>query len=61
MGQCYSSSSSTHGGHCSGDHAQTSSSLRKRRVLMAREQRSRFYIKRRCIIMLLCWQKYGKY
>jgi hypothetical protein len=31
MGQCYSSSSSsTQGGHSSGDHDQTSSSLRKR-------------------------------
>ncbi|KAF8043379.1 hypothetical protein BT93_A1654 [Corymbia citriodora subsp. variegata] len=26
---------------------------------MVREQRSRFYIARRCIVMLLCWHKYG--
>ncbi|CAN6698870.1 unnamed protein product [Malus baccata var. baccata] len=27
---------------------------------MIREKRSRFYIARRCVVMLLCWQKYGK-
>ncbi|CAN1122247.1 Small polypeptide DEVIL 17 [Linum perenne] len=25
-----------------------------------REQRSRFYVARRCVVMLLCWHKYGK-
>ncbi|KAJ6935113.1 hypothetical protein NC652_010196 [Populus alba x Populus x berolinensis] len=62
MDRCYSpsSSSSTQGGHGSGDHDQTPSSLRKRWLLRAREQRCRLYIMRRCIIMLLCWQKYDK-
>ncbi|KAL3723676.1 hypothetical protein ACJRO7_035789 [Eucalyptus globulus] len=27
---------------------------------MVREQKSRFYIARRCIVMLLCWHIYGK-
>ncbi|KAI4295902.1 hypothetical protein L6164_035898 [Bauhinia variegata] len=34
------------------------SSLKKRCLTAAKEQRSRFYILKRCIIMLLCWQKY---
>ncbi|PON43922.1 DEVIL-like protein [Trema orientale] len=34
------------------------SGLKKRCVEMAKEQRSRFYIFRRCITMLLCWHKY---
>ncbi|KAL9392769.1 hypothetical protein Peur_016689 [Populus x canadensis] len=63
MDRCYSplSSSSTQAGHGSGDHDQTpNSSLRKRWLLRAREQRCRLYIMRRCIFMLLCWQKYDK-
>ncbi|KAJ6999480.1 LOW QUALITY PROTEIN: hypothetical protein NC653_010249 [Populus alba x Populus x berolinensis] len=49
MDRCYSpsSSSSTQGGHGSGDHDQTPSSLRKRWLLRAREQRCRLYIMRR--------------
>ncbi|CAA7403536.1 unnamed protein product [Spirodela intermedia] len=30
-------------------------------LAVAKEQRSRFYIIRRCVVMLLCWHKYGKY
>ncbi|KAJ4777827.1 hypothetical protein LUZ62_062084 [Rhynchospora pubera] len=26
-----------------------------------KEQRSRFHILKRCVVMLLCWHKYGKY
>ncbi|KAI4298700.1 hypothetical protein L6164_032227 [Bauhinia variegata] len=37
------------------------SSLKKRCLAAAKEQRSRFYILKRCIIMLLCWQKYEQY
>ncbi|XWS45614.1 hypothetical protein CRYUN_Cryun15aG0151400 [Craigia yunnanensis] len=29
-------------------------------LAMVKEQRSRFYIPRRCLVMLLCWHKYGK-
>lgn len=37
-----------------------SSSFRKRSAGMAKEYRSRFYILRRCVAMLLCWHKYAK-
>ncbi|KAJ1427189.1 hypothetical protein SESBI_09847 [Sesbania bispinosa] len=37
------------------------SSLKKRFLKRAKEQRSRLYILKRCIIMLLCWQKYEQY
>ncbi|KAK7245863.1 hypothetical protein RIF29_40716 [Crotalaria pallida] len=36
---------------------QEASSLKKRFLKGAKEQRSRLYILKRCIIMLLCWQK----
>ncbi|XP_064958288.1 small polypeptide DEVIL 17-like [Musa acuminata AAA Group] len=29
-------------------------------LAVAKEKRSRFYILRRCVVMLLCWHKYGK-
>jgi len=29
-------------------------------LAVAREQRSRFYIFRRCVAMLICWHKYKK-
>jgi len=29
-------------------------------LALAREQRSRFYIFRRCVAMLVCWHKYKK-
>ncbi|KAJ7550716.1 hypothetical protein O6H91_07G114100 [Diphasiastrum complanatum] len=32
----------------------------RRIYALMKEQRSRFYILRRCIVMLLCWHKYGK-
>ncbi|KAG2243374.1 hypothetical protein Bca4012_015696 [Brassica carinata] len=28
-------------------------------LMMVKEKRSRFYIARRCILMLLCWHKYA--
>ncbi|EOY28713.1 Uncharacterized protein TCM_030235 [Theobroma cacao] len=61
MGQCHSAPSTgddeiDQRGHC---EETTTSSLKKRCLTMAKEQRSRFYILRRCVIMLLCWQKYG--
>ncbi|WOK98801.1 hypothetical protein Cni_G07513 [Canna indica] len=30
-------------------------------LAVAKEHRSRFYIMRKCVVMLLCWNKYGKY
>ncbi|KAK4583806.1 hypothetical protein RGQ29_021794 [Quercus rubra] len=29
-------------------------------VAILKEQRSRLYIARKCVVMLLCWHKYGK-
>ncbi|KAI9165377.1 hypothetical protein LWI28_012959 [Acer negundo] len=29
-------------------------------VSTVKEKKSRFYIARRCAVMLLCWHKYGK-
>lgn len=37
------------------------SSMKKRFLKRAKEHRSRLYILKRCIIMLLCWQKYEQY
>lgn len=34
-------------------------SFKKRCVAMAKEYRSRFYILRKCVVMLLCWHKFG--
>ncbi|KAG5024003.1 hypothetical protein JHK82_019895 [Glycine max] len=57
MDNCYPtppSSSSTQARHsCEDDEA---SSLKKRFLKRAKEHRSRLYILKRCIIMLLCWQ-----
>nr|VDD47924.1 unnamed protein product [Brassica oleracea] len=38
-----------------------SSSLERNRgcLAMVNERRSRFYIARRCVLMLLCWHKYA--
>ncbi|KAL4628375.1 hypothetical protein ACJW30_05G173500 [Castanea mollissima] len=57
MGHCYSAPSSTEEHNCD----EEDSSVKKRCLAMAKEKRSRFYILRRCIIMLLCWRKYEKY
>ncbi|KAG5569741.1 hypothetical protein H5410_059507 [Solanum commersonii] len=35
------------------------SGFRQRSLTMVKQQKTRFYILRRCIIMLLCWQKKG--
>ncbi|XP_042479277.1 small polypeptide DEVIL 17-like [Macadamia integrifolia] len=55
MGQCYSATSANE------QHSEEDSSLRKRCLAKAKEQRSRFYIIRRCVVMLLCWHEYGEY
>ncbi|CAL5183913.1 unnamed protein product [Lathyrus oleraceus] len=57
MDHCTSTlSTSTQPTHCA-EH----SSLKKRFLDKAKEQMSRIYILKRCIIMLLCWQKYDHY
>ncbi|XP_062148499.1 small polypeptide DEVIL 10 [Alnus glutinosa] len=35
------------------------SGLRKRCLLMAKQQKTRFYILRRCVSMLLCWHDHA--
>ncbi|CAN4096365.1 unnamed protein product [Withania somnifera] len=33
--------------------------FRQRSLTMVKQQKTRFYILRRCIIMLLCWQSHS--
>ncbi|RAL37229.1 hypothetical protein DM860_004151 [Cuscuta australis] len=35
------------------------SGLRKRCLTVAKQEKTRFYILRRCIMMLLCWQNHS--
>ena len=51
---CYSTPSSS-------TQAEEASSLKKKCLKAAKEHRSRLYVLKRCIIMLLCWQKYEQY
>ncbi|KAL3754472.1 hypothetical protein ACJRO7_001671 [Eucalyptus globulus] len=37
-----------------------SSSLARRCMAVAKEQRTRLYIVRKCVLMLLSWDKYGE-
>ncbi|OMO83443.1 hypothetical protein COLO4_22503 [Corchorus olitorius] len=67
MGQCASAGAATSRGRrpddcsCGGVVVSVSESERLQGCLaMVNERRSRFYIARRCIVMLLCWHKYGK-
>jgi len=39
--------------------ASNRSSFTRRCSSLVKEQRARFYIMRRCVSMLLCWDKYG--
>ncbi|KAJ0963624.1 hypothetical protein J5N97_028746 [Dioscorea zingiberensis] len=34
-----------------------SRSFRHRCIVLVREQRARFYILRRCVVMLVCWRE----
>lgn len=43
------------------ERAEGSVTDKMRCLAVAKEHRSRFYIFRRCLVMLLCWPKYGKY
>ncbi|URD90693.1 DVL family [Musa troglodytarum] len=56
MGQC----ASLRRRHGEGD-SEPAPAGKKGCLAVAREHRSRFYILRRCVVMLLCWHKYGKY
>lgn len=55
MGQC----SSSRGTKASG-RWERRASFKERYVAVAKEKKARFYIFRRCVVMLLFWNKYGK-
>ncbi|GMI93302.1 ROTUNDIFOLIA like 6, DEVIL 17 [Hibiscus trionum] len=66
MGQCRSVPSSPsaagdveEGRREDDDGRETCSSLKNKCLTMAKEKMSRFYILRRCVVMLLCWHKNG--
>lgn len=48
------------GGSSSSSSSSSSSRRRGSRWAVVREHRSRFYIFRKCIVMLIMWHKYGK-
>ncbi|KAE9612924.1 hypothetical protein Lalb_Chr05g0212131 [Lupinus albus] len=59
MGQCtFRRTDNNSGGICSREGS-VYSERQRCFVLMVKERKSRFYIARRCIIMLICWHKYG--
>ncbi|XP_022753821.1 uncharacterized protein LOC111302146 [Durio zibethinus] len=39
--------------------SQKSSSISRKCSSLAKEQKARFYIMRRCVAMLVCWHKHG--
>ncbi|XWS71669.1 hypothetical protein CRYUN_Cryun03dG0158200 [Craigia yunnanensis] len=39
--------------------SQKSSSISRKCSSLAKEQKARFYIMRRCVAMLVCWRKHG--
>jgi len=60
MGQCASRRKIHSGGELGGggDGGESVNSQRHGCFAMVKEQKSRFYIVRRCIMMLICWHKY---
>lgn len=61
MGQCTSKQRGGGGGGLDGNCGGCVETTRRGCMSIVREKRSRFYIVRKCIVMLLCWHKYGKY
>ncbi|RYQ81183.1 hypothetical protein S83_014646 [Arachis hypogaea] len=64
MGQCASrrtNNNNNNNGGISGGGGYVHSERHQGCFAMVKEHKSRFYIARRCIVMLLCWHKYGKY
>ncbi|EEF41956.1 small polypeptide DEVIL 13 [Ricinus communis] len=56
-----SSSSSNNNNKCPlpRSYSQKSSSISRKCSSLAKEQKARFYIMRRCVAMLVCWHKHG--
>lgn len=64
MGQCASRGGTSHrggGGRRRGDSASDYIPRRHGCFGIIKEYKSRFYIARKCVVMLICWHKYGKY
>ncbi|CAH8344973.1 unnamed protein product [Eruca vesicaria subsp. sativa] len=61
MGQCSSTTKMRRKRRREEEEGYRESSAEKSRgcLAMVNERRSRFYIARRCILMLLCWHKYA--
>lgn len=57
MGQCVSGQREG----CESCDGSASCSERHGCLAAVKERRSRLYIARKCVVMLLCWHKYGKY
>ncbi|CAN1282768.1 Small polypeptide DEVIL 18 [Linum perenne] len=47
------------GGSGNGRFLQKGSSITRKCSNLAKEQKARFYIMRRCVAMLVCWHKHG--
>jgi len=54
-----SSSTSNNSGNLSRSYSQKNPSIGKKCTNIAKEQKARFYIMRRCVAMLVCWHKHG--
>ncbi|KAL5706309.1 hypothetical protein ACHQM5_024496 [Ranunculus cassubicifolius] len=66
MGQCSSSRSSKDEGKWKDESSsettlEVTSEAKRGWLALVRERRSRFYIVKKCVIMLIRWNKYGKY
>ncbi|KAM6578034.1 hypothetical protein CsatB_029871 [Cannabis sativa] len=54
-----SNNSSSSSGSSSTSSSSSSSSIGRKCSSLAKEQKARFYIMRRCVAMLVCWHKHG--
>ncbi|CAN1282767.1 Small polypeptide DEVIL 18 [Linum perenne] len=54
-----STTSCSTGGSGNGRFLQKGSSITRKCSNLAKEQKARFYIMRRCVAMLVCWHKHG--
>ncbi|CAO2825520.1 unnamed protein product [Amaranthus hypochondriacus] len=54
-----SSSSSSSSSFLSGNSSNRRCAFSRKCSRLVQEQRARFYIMRRCVVMLICWRDYG--
>ncbi|KAL5055843.1 hypothetical protein RYX36_036525 [Vicia faba] len=57
--KCSSTSNNNNNDNLSRSYSQKSPSIGKKCTNIAKEQKARFYIMRRCVAMLVCWHKHG--